>query len=65
MYNINYYYLQEAMKIMGLTGWVHWAGWYIETMMVMMIPIVVITVVMKLGRIIIWSDPTLIFFFLC
>ena len=54
---------QEAMKIMGLSGWVHAVGWYIEIIMVMIIPVILIAICLRYG-LYLYSDPSLLFVFL-
>ncbi|XP_063687941.1 phospholipid-transporting ATPase ABCA3-like isoform X2 [Bolinopsis microptera] len=55
--------IKEAMKIMGLSGWVHAVGWYIEIMMVMIIPVILIAICLRYG-LYLYSDPSLLFVFL-
>ena len=57
-------YHQEAMKIMGLSGWVHAVGWYIEIVMVMLLPVILIAVALKYG-LVLRSDASLLLVFLC
>ncbi|KAL5250662.1 hypothetical protein ACHWQZ_G016406 [Mnemiopsis leidyi] len=55
--------IKEAMKIMGLSGWVHAVGWYIEIVMVMLLPVILIAVALKYG-LVLCSDASLLLVFL-
>ena len=60
---------QESMKIMGLSGWLHWLAWFIKCFLTLLIPMSVITCFLCVkfggnGRMLMNSDPFLIFVFL-
>lgn len=39
--------LKEAMKIMGLPGWMHWAGWFVRSIIYLSIMISIIVIILK------------------
>ncbi|XP_058837017.1 phospholipid-transporting ATPase ABCA3-like [Topomyia yanbarensis] len=38
--------LKEAMKIMGLFGWLHWAAWFVKNILLLIISISLITILL-------------------
>ncbi|XP_058465469.1 phospholipid-transporting ATPase ABCA3-like [Malaya genurostris] len=36
--------LKEAMKIMGLSGWLHWSAWFVKNILLLIISISIITI---------------------
>ncbi|XP_052774715.1 ATP-binding cassette sub-family A member 2-like isoform X2 [Mya arenaria] len=53
--------LKEVMKMMGLSNAVHWLAWFITTFVQFTVTMIVLTVMLKYGRVLIYSDPLLVF----
>lgn len=63
--------LKEAMKIMGLPGWMHWAGWFVRSIVFLSIIITIMVIVLKVhwapstkASVLTYSSWTLVWFFL-
>uniref|UniRef100_A0A4W3HH88 ATP binding cassette subfamily A member 3 n=1 Tax=Callorhinchus milii TaxID=7868 RepID=A0A4W3HH88_CALMI len=61
--------LKEYMKIMGLSSWLHWLAWFVKFFVLLLISVFCMTLmfcvkVSKLGAVLNYSDPTLVFLFL-
>ena len=58
--------LKEFMRVMGLSNLVHWCAWFVTSFALMFIIIVLLCLIVKYGKIMSWSDITvLIAFFSC
>lgn len=55
--------LKEVMKIMGLSNGVHWIAWFINAFVMMFITIVILTIIIKSGKVLEHSNPSVIIFF--
>ncbi|XP_058465475.1 phospholipid-transporting ATPase ABCA3-like isoform X2 [Malaya genurostris] len=60
--------LKEAMKIMGLSGWLHWSAWFVKNILLLIISISLITFLLCVSvnnaAILEYSDWTAVWFFL-
>ncbi|XP_030852678.1 phospholipid-transporting ATPase ABCA1 isoform X1 [Strongylocentrotus purpuratus] len=56
--------LKEVMKVMGLSNGVHWLAWLIDSFLVMFTSCVLLVLVLKLGKIITYSDGGILLLFL-
>lgn len=63
--------LKEAMKIMGLPGWMHWAGWFIRSILYLSVMITIIVLILKIywapstkASVLTYSSWSLVWFFL-
>ncbi|XP_076463176.1 phospholipid-transporting ATPase ABCA1-like isoform X2 [Babylonia areolata] len=56
--------LKEVMKIMGLGNGVHWLAWFINAFVMMILTVFLFCVVLKAGKVLEHSDPTVIFIFM-
>ncbi|CAG2250054.1 ABCA1 [Mytilus edulis] len=56
--------LKEGMKIMGLGNGVHWLAWFIDAFIVMFISLILMVIMLKAGKVVEHSDPTVILFIL-
>ncbi|CAG5131580.1 unnamed protein product, partial [Candidula unifasciata] len=56
--------LKEVMKIMGLGNGVHWVAWFINAFVVMMITVILFVVILKAGKVLEYSDPSVVFVFM-
>ncbi|XP_028968379.1 ATP-binding cassette sub-family A member 1 [Galendromus occidentalis] len=56
--------LKEAMKVMGLNNSVLWTAWFINSFLFMFLSSVLLTLILKFGKILEHSDPTIILLFL-
>ncbi|XP_076084448.1 phospholipid-transporting ATPase ABCA1-like isoform X2 [Mytilus galloprovincialis] len=56
--------LKEGMKIMGLGNGVHWLAWFIDAFIVMFISLILMVIILKAGKVVEHSDPTVILFIL-
>ncbi|KAL8582197.1 hypothetical protein ACOMHN_004116 [Nucella lapillus] len=56
--------LKEVMKIMGLGNGVHWLAWFVNAFIVMIISVILFCIVLKVGKVLEFSNPSVIFFFL-
>ncbi|XP_064626259.1 phospholipid-transporting ATPase ABCA1-like isoform X3 [Lineus longissimus] len=55
--------LKEVMKVMGLGEAVHWVAWFINCFVMMLISVILLLGVLKFGKVLKFSDPSLLFFF--
>ncbi|XP_069128746.1 phospholipid-transporting ATPase ABCA1-like [Argopecten irradians] len=55
--------LKEVMKIMGLGNLVHWVAWFINAFVVMFITIILLVILVKGGKVLEFSDPSVLIFF--
>ncbi|XP_021342260.1 ATP-binding cassette sub-family A member 7-like isoform X2 [Mizuhopecten yessoensis] len=55
--------LKEVMKIMGLGNLVHWVAWFINAFVVMFITILLLVLLVKGGKVLEFSDPSVLIFF--
>ncbi|KAK7101016.1 phospholipid-transporting ATPase ABCA1-like [Littorina saxatilis] len=56
--------LKEVMKIMGLGNGVHWLAWFINALILMVITIILFCIILKGGKVLEYSDPSVIFVFM-
>ncbi|KAK7490495.1 hypothetical protein BaRGS_00018281 [Batillaria attramentaria] len=56
--------LKEVMKIMGLGNGVHWVAWFINAFVLMLISVILFCIVLKGGRVLEYTDPSVIFVFM-
>ncbi|VDI42992.1 ATP-binding cassette, subfamily A (ABC1), member 1 [Mytilus galloprovincialis] len=56
--------LKEIMKIMGLGNGVHWLAWFIDAFIVMFISLILMVIILKAGKVLEHSDPSVILFLL-
>ncbi|XP_033946988.1 ATP-binding cassette sub-family A member 2 isoform X1 [Pseudochaenichthys georgianus] len=56
--------LKEVMKMMGLNNAVHWVAWFITGFVQLSISVTALTVILKYGRVLLHSDPFIIWLFL-
>ncbi|XP_059140192.1 phospholipid-transporting ATPase ABCA1-like [Physella acuta] len=56
--------LKEVMKIMGLSNGVHWLAWFITSFVMMLITVILFVIVLKAGKILEYSDPSVILVFM-
>ncbi|XP_016520463.1 uncharacterized protein LOC107834164 [Poecilia formosa] len=56
--------LKEVMKMMGLNNAVHWVAWFITGFVQLSISVTALTVILKYGRVLLHSDPLIIWLFL-
>ncbi|GFS22638.1 ATP-binding cassette sub-family A member 1-like [Elysia marginata] len=57
--------LKETLKIMGLGNGVNWLAWFISSLLPMMLTAVLLCILLKFGRILTYSDATLVFAYMC
>ncbi|XP_033737996.1 ATP-binding cassette sub-family A member 7-like isoform X2 [Pecten maximus] len=55
--------LKEVMKIMGLGNLVHWVAWFINAFVVMFVTILLLVILVKGGKVLEFSDPSVLIFF--
>ncbi|XP_053276075.1 ATP-binding cassette sub-family A member 2 isoform X1 [Pleuronectes platessa] len=56
--------LKEVMKMMGLNNAVHWVAWFITGFVQLSISVTALTVILKYGRVLLHSNPFIIWLFL-
>ncbi|XP_014665300.1 PREDICTED: ATP-binding cassette sub-family A member 2-like isoform X2 [Priapulus caudatus] len=56
--------LKEVMKMMGMSNAVHWLAWAITSFTQMSITMVILTVMLRLGNVLAYSNPVIIFMML-
>ncbi|XP_055884282.1 phospholipid-transporting ATPase ABCA1-like isoform X3 [Biomphalaria glabrata] len=56
--------LKEVMKIMGLGNGIHWLAWFINSFVMMLITVILFVIVLKGGKILEYSDPSVVFVFM-
>ncbi|XP_050403065.1 phospholipid-transporting ATPase ABCA1 isoform X2 [Patella vulgata] len=56
--------LKEVMKMMGLGNAVHWIAWFINAFVMMFLTILLLLLILKGGKVLEHSDPSVIFVFL-
>ncbi|XP_069039700.1 ATP-binding cassette sub-family A member 2 [Lepisosteus oculatus] len=56
--------LKEVMKMMGLNNAVHWVAWFITGFVQLSISVTALTVILKYGKVLLHSDPFIIWLFL-
>ncbi|GFR62987.1 ATP-binding cassette sub-family A member 1, partial [Elysia marginata] len=56
--------LKEVMKIMGLGNGVHWLAWFINSFVVMIITVILFCIICKSGKVLEYSDPTVVFVYM-
>ncbi|XP_035828704.1 phospholipid-transporting ATPase ABCA7 [Aplysia californica] len=56
--------LKEVMKIMGLGNGVHWLAWFINAFVMMLISVILFVAIVKVGKILEYSDPLVVFVFM-
>nr|XP_023696475.1 ATP-binding cassette sub-family A member 2 isoform X2 [Paramormyrops kingsleyae] len=56
--------LKEVMKMMGLNNAVHWVAWFITGFVQLSISVTALTAILKYGRVLMHSDPFIIWLFL-
>ncbi|XP_061418243.1 phospholipid-transporting ATPase ABCA1-like isoform X5 [Lethenteron reissneri] len=57
--------LKETMRIMGLSTSMLWLSWFISILIPLLISAVLLTVLLKMGNILYYSDPTIVYLYLC
>uniref|UniRef100_A0A8C2JBW8 ATP-binding cassette, sub-family A (ABC1), member 2 n=1 Tax=Cyprinus carpio TaxID=7962 RepID=A0A8C2JBW8_CYPCA len=55
---------KEVMKMMGLNNAVHWVAWFITGFVQLSISVTALTVILKYGKVLLHSDPFIIWRFL-
>ncbi|XP_062592616.1 phospholipid-transporting ATPase ABCA1-like [Saccostrea cucullata] len=55
--------LKEVMRMMGLGNGVHWLAWFINAFVVMMFTMGLLVILLKFGKVIQHTDPTVLLFF--
>jgi len=54
--------------MMGLSGWLHWTAWFIKYFLFLLISVVIETIFFTVGtssgKVITFTDPTVVFVFL-
>uniref|UniRef100_A0A8D2LMX0 P-type phospholipid transporter n=1 Tax=Varanus komodoensis TaxID=61221 RepID=A0A8D2LMX0_VARKO len=56
--------LKETMRIMGLNNGILWLSWFISSFIPLLMSAGLLTLILKLGDLLPYSDPILVFFFL-
>ncbi|KAH9491700.1 ATP-binding cassette sub- A member 1 [Bulinus truncatus] len=56
--------LKEVMKIMGLGNGIHWLAWFINSFVMMLITVILFVIVLKGGKILEYSDPSVVFVYM-
>ncbi|XP_072526701.1 phospholipid-transporting ATPase ABCA1-like [Salminus brasiliensis] len=56
--------LKEVLRAVGVQNGPLWFSWFIENMVLLAIPCIVISVMVKYGKVLRYSDPSVIFVFL-
>lgn len=61
--------LKEAMKIMGLNGWMHWVAWFTKYLFFMLVSVSLMTILFcvrasKQGKVVGYTNSAVMFFFL-
>eukprot|EP00051_Salpingoeca_urceolata_P027249 m.480607 g.480607 ORF g.480607 m.480607 type:complete len:1709 (+) comp21902_c0_seq1:465-5591(+) len=56
--------LKESMKMMGLRNFIHWAAWFVQYFLFLMIGVVLMTILMSAGKLLKFSDMSIIFVYL-
>ncbi|XP_059140252.1 phospholipid-transporting ATPase ABCA1-like, partial [Physella acuta] len=56
--------LKEIMKIMGLSNGVHWLAWFIDAFSMMFMTVILFVTLLKAGKILEYSDPSVILVFM-
>uniref|UniRef100_A0A3P9L2N4 P-type phospholipid transporter n=1 Tax=Oryzias latipes TaxID=8090 RepID=A0A3P9L2N4_ORYLA len=56
--------LKETVRIMGLRGEVYWSTWLLTCLLPMAISSVLLTIIIKYGKVLQYSDPSVVFIFL-
>ena len=61
-------FVQESMKMMGLSNWLHWTAWFIKYTLLLFITVLILTILLVIktdkGAVIDKSNPIIIFIFL-
>ncbi|XP_050970826.1 phospholipid-transporting ATPase ABCA1 isoform X1 [Labeo rohita] len=56
--------LKETVRMMGLKGSTYWLSWTISSMLPLAVSAALLTVILKYGKVLRYSDPSVIFVFL-
>lgn len=56
--------LKETMRVMGLGNGVHWLSWFVDSFTVMMVSSALLSLLLKFGKVLIYSDLSVIFVFM-
>lgn len=56
--------LTQVMKMMGLNNAVHWVAWFITGFVQLSISVTALTAILKYGKVLLHSDPFIIWLFL-
>uniref|UniRef100_A0AAR2JFK1 ABC transporter domain-containing protein n=1 Tax=Pygocentrus nattereri TaxID=42514 RepID=A0AAR2JFK1_PYGNA len=56
--------LKETIRIMGLKGNTYWLSWLISSFLPLSVSALLLTLILKYGKVLKYSDPTVIFVFL-
>ncbi|XP_070562934.1 phospholipid-transporting ATPase ABCA3-like [Ptychodera flava] len=56
--------LKEVMKVMGLGNGVHWVAWFINSFIMMFISSVLLILLIQYGGLLVYSDLSLVLFFM-
>lgn len=56
--------LPQVMKMMGLNNAVHWVAWFITGFVQLSISVTALTAILKYGKVLLHSDPFIIWLFL-
>lgn len=54
----------QVMKMMGLNNAVHWVAWFITGFVQLSISVTALTAILKYGKVLLHSDPFIIWLFL-
>ncbi|KAF4019568.1 hypothetical protein G4228_011168 [Cervus hanglu yarkandensis] len=57
--------LKETMRIMGLDNGILWFSWFISSLIPLLVSAGLLVVILKLGNLLPYSDPSVVFVFLC
>ncbi|XP_034157069.2 phospholipid-transporting ATPase ABCA1 isoform X1 [Pangasianodon hypophthalmus] len=56
--------LKEVLRVVGVRNGALWFSWFTENMVLLMVPCALISIMLKYGKILRYSDPSVIFVFL-
>ncbi|KAG7243353.1 hypothetical protein INR49_011809 [Caranx melampygus] len=56
--------LKETVRIMGLRGAIYWLSWAVSSVLPLAVSAVLLTLILKYGKVLQYSDPSVIFVFL-
>ncbi|MCJ8749017.1 hypothetical protein PDJAM_G00171320 [Pangasius djambal] len=56
--------LKEVLRVVGVRNGALWFSWFTENMVLLMVPCALISILLKYGKVLRYSDPSVIFVFL-